>query len=85
MSDEEQEELNRSVRVKSLSRGIKYYRDGLGLEPVVPEFVRHVTEPGFEDCVEESRVFHTLFENPTLDPLTLAEKIWAEQRPLVLP
>lgn len=84
ISDEEQEEWNKSVRVKSLSRAVIDYRRGHCLDPVIPEFIRHVSEPGFEDCIDEAHIFHTLFEDPRAHAMTVAEKIWAEQRPFVL-
>ena len=84
LSDDEIEKLTMVSRVQSVSKGIRYFRDGLGLEPVVPELIRLIAEPGFENFVDDSRIFHTLFEDPTLDPLMLAERIWAENRPPVL-
>lgn len=39
LSDEEKEDKVKRARVPLLSKGIKYYRDGLGLESAVPEFI----------------------------------------------
>lgn len=76
--------MHRQSRIKSLSKGVRYYRDGLGLESVVPELIRLIAEPGFEHCVDDSRIFETLLEDPTLDPLIVAEQMWSENHPYVL-
>ena len=54
------------------------------MDPVVRNLVRIVAGPGFEKCIDECRIFRTIFEHPDLDPLTVAKKIWDENRPLVL-
>lgn len=84
ISKDQEEELQRVSRVKMLSDGVRYYRHRHGLASVVPWFVHLIAEPGLESCIDDSRVFYTLCEDPLLDPLKVAKKIWAEHRPLVL-
>lgn len=84
LSKDHKEELHRVSRVTMLSRGVIYYRRRYGLVPIVPWFVHLIAGPGLESCIDDSRVFQTLFEDPLLDPVKVAEKIWADHRPLVL-
>ena len=84
ISKDQEEELQRVSRVRMLSDGVGYYRHCNGLASVVPWFVHLIAEPGLESWIDDSRIFHTLFEDLLLDTLKVAEKIWAEHRPLVL-
>lgn len=79
-----EEEMRRVSRVESISKGVAYYRHRGGLLTIVPWFVHLVAHPGPESCIDDSHVFQTLFEDPLLDPVKVAEKIWADHRPLVL-
>lgn len=84
ISKDQKEELHRVSRVKLLSEGVTYYRHRYGLVSLVPSFVHLIAEPGLEGYIDDSRVFQRLVEDPELDPVKVAEKIWADHRPLVL-
>ena len=71
-------------RLMQLRQGVKYYRNLRGVVSVVPWLVHLIAESGFESCIDASRIFETLLEDPKLDPVKVAEKMWAEHRPLVL-
>ncbi len=83
-SNDEKEEMHKVSRVKMISQTIINYRNSHGLMSIVPILIRFIAEPGFEDCIDDSRVFHTMFKDPKLDPMKVSESIWADHRPLVL-
>lgn len=84
VANDEEEEMHRVSRVTMMSEAIIYYRNHHGLVSMVPYLIHLIAEPGFEGCIDDSRVFHTMFKDPKLDPLKVSEMIWADHRPLVL-
>ena len=84
ISNDEKEETLKVSRVTMISEAIINYRNHHGLVSIVPHLIRLIAEPGFEGCIDDCRVFHTIFKDPKVDPIKVSERIWADHRPLVL-
>lgn len=81
---DETEDMLKFSQVTKISKAIIEYLNQHGLRSIVPRLTRLIAEPGSEGYIDEYRVFHTIFINPKLDPVKVSERIWADQRPLVL-